>query len=324
MKFILKINIKYVIKKILFILILKISLIMIKQKKNTFKGVAMCVIAKNENLYINEFINYYKKLGINKIYLYDNNDIFGENFIVLLKKDIKSKFVEIINIRGKNLIQNYSYNDCYKKHLNDYSWFIIVDVDEYLYIKNGVSLYNFLNDKKFENCNNILINHKMYGDSDLLYYDKRPLYQRFTKNYKYKNFMKSIVRGGLIYAKMWLHKSLNISNYCDSEGNNIVPRFSSTKKLNIKNAEIRHYFTKTIGEYYLKLLRGWPDRKKSFRDLHSFIDFRIRNFFTLNKITKEKIEIIYPLLVNKKLLNNLLERLNKTESHKYLNENIFR
>ena len=33
------------------------------------KDIVLCVIAKNENLYIKEFIEYYKNLGIKKIYL---------------------------------------------------------------------------------------------------------------------------------------------------------------------------------------------------------------------------------------------------------------
>ena len=33
------------------------------------KDIALCVIAKNENLYIKEFVEYYKNLGIKKIYL---------------------------------------------------------------------------------------------------------------------------------------------------------------------------------------------------------------------------------------------------------------
>ena len=59
----------------------------------SYKGTGICVIAKNENLYIKDFVNYYKKLGIKKIYLYDNNDIYGENFQEVLKNDIQSNFV---------------------------------------------------------------------------------------------------------------------------------------------------------------------------------------------------------------------------------------
>ena len=142
----------------------------------------MCVIAKLENLYIKEFIYHYIKLGIKKIYLYDNNDILGEHFEDVLENEINSKFVEIINIRGKSKYQIISYNECYQKNLNNYSWFLFVDVDEYLFIKNNNSLNNFLNNKKFKDCDNILINYKEFGDSDLLSYDNRSLIERFNKN----------------------------------------------------------------------------------------------------------------------------------------------
>lgn len=285
--------------------------------KNSFKGIAICAIAKNENLYINEFINYYKNLGINKVYLYDNNDIFGENFTFILKDDIKSNFVEVINIRGKTEYQIKAYNECYRNHIDDYSWFLIVDVDEYLYIKNNVSLYNYLNNPKFKKCNNIHINHKMYGDSDLLNYDNRTLFQRFTKNFIYMKFMKTIVRGGLKNANMHLHRSFNISKYCDSEGNYLTPVAGakgvySTKKLCKNKAEIRHYITKSVEEFYIRLLRGWPDMKKGSKRYNEFVARRIKMFFRINKITKKKLDIISPLIKQKKLLKKLFEKLNKT------------
>ena len=51
---------------------------MIKKYKDI--KICLCVIAKNENKYLREFVEYYKTIGYNKIFLYDNNDIFGEKF----------------------------------------------------------------------------------------------------------------------------------------------------------------------------------------------------------------------------------------------------
>ena len=62
--------------------------------------VALCALAKNENLYIREWVNWYKKLGVSKIFLYDNNDIDGEHFEDVISDYINTGFVEVIDVRG--------------------------------------------------------------------------------------------------------------------------------------------------------------------------------------------------------------------------------
>jgi hypothetical protein len=71
-----------------------------KSIKNDIK-VCLCILGKEENLYAKEYINYYKKLGYNHIFLYDNNDLNGESFEEVLKDEINEGFVSIINYRGK-------------------------------------------------------------------------------------------------------------------------------------------------------------------------------------------------------------------------------
>ena len=87
--------------------------------------VCLCVIGKKENLYINEYINHYKKLGYRHIFLYDNNDINEEKFEDVLKREIKYGFVSIINYRGYRGKLNHpqfdAYYDCYEKNKKNYS-----------------------------------------------------------------------------------------------------------------------------------------------------------------------------------------------------------
>ena len=66
--------------------------------------VCVCAIGKKENKYIREFIEHYKQYGIDKIFLYDNNNINGEYFQEVINDYIKDKYVEIINFRGKRKI----------------------------------------------------------------------------------------------------------------------------------------------------------------------------------------------------------------------------
>jgi hypothetical protein len=70
---------------------------------------------------------------LNKIFIYDNNDLNGENLEDILSKYIKYNFVEIINYRGKYKPQKQAYNNCYINNNKDYNWMAFYDADEYLY-----------------------------------------------------------------------------------------------------------------------------------------------------------------------------------------------
>jgi hypothetical protein len=86
--------------------------------------VAIVAIGKSENHYIKEWVEHYYNLGVNKIFLYDNNDIDGEKFEDEIAKYIKSGYVEIINYRGikpnSSNIQSLAYLDCYKNRMQNF------------------------------------------------------------------------------------------------------------------------------------------------------------------------------------------------------------
>ena len=52
--------------------------------------VCVCTCGKDENRYIEEFANHYINYGIDKIYIYDNNDIDGERFENILNGYLKN------------------------------------------------------------------------------------------------------------------------------------------------------------------------------------------------------------------------------------------
>ena len=62
------------INKFIFYLFLNIIIIIILIFKRIKIKIAICTMGKKENLYIKEFILYYKKLGVDKIFIYDDND----------------------------------------------------------------------------------------------------------------------------------------------------------------------------------------------------------------------------------------------------------
>ena len=75
--------------------------------------VAVCSIGRLENRYIKEFVEYYKKLGVDKIFLYDNNYDGEEYFESVIGDYLDKGFVEVIDFRNKDYCQLEAYQDCY-------------------------------------------------------------------------------------------------------------------------------------------------------------------------------------------------------------------
>ena len=142
----------------------------IKQKK-----MCICTFGKEENKYIREFIQHYEKYGVDKIFLYDNNDVIGERFESVIEDYIKNGLVEIINWRGKKKVVYRIMNDCYKKNFDKFDWLIFYELDEFIHLSNYSNLKIFLNEEKFNKCNLICLNLLCHTDNNLLFYQNKSL-----------------------------------------------------------------------------------------------------------------------------------------------------
>ena len=261
--------------------------------------IALCCIAKMENDYIRFFVEYYKNLHFDKIFIYDNNNTDGEKFEDVINDYIQSGFVDIIDFRGMERAQLSAYQDCYNKHNKEYDWIAFFDIDEFLTIADGNDdIHKFLNKKEFLPYQLLHINWKIYGDNDLLDNDGRNVIERFVEPLPYNtrmyssnlpenNHIKSIVRGGLSYVR-WNegpHTPSCIGYHCCNPLGEPVETNSPFQNYDFSVAYIRHYSTKTIGEWVRnKMKRGIPDRSvESWKEILN-LDF----FFMYNRRTDEK------------------------------------
>ena len=110
--------------------------------------VCVCTLGKNENKYIREFVQHYEAYGIDKIFLYDNNDIDGERFENVINEYQTKGFVDILNWRGKKEQIYNIMNDCYKQNYKIYNWLIFYEIDEFIHLNNYSNAKNFLNEYK--------------------------------------------------------------------------------------------------------------------------------------------------------------------------------
>ena len=67
------------------------------EKDNNMK-VALCTMGKLENRYANEFVEYHLKLGIDHIFIYDDNDPNTERIIDVIDDKSKPKVTTYENI----------------------------------------------------------------------------------------------------------------------------------------------------------------------------------------------------------------------------------
>ena len=256
--------------------------------------VCICTLGKKENKYIREFVSHYRKYGVDKIFLYDNNNLNDERFDNIISDYIKIKFVEILNYRGKETPQFTIFDDCYKKNNNIYDWLIFYDLDEYINLKDYTNIKNFLSEKKFDKCKLIYLNCLRHTDNDLIYYDNRSLTERFPIiNWESKMYtVKTIVRGNIKEIKFktshWLDRRIK---GCNSFGKIVEP--SQRLKMNndikkFNNNYIDHYCFKSTEEYINKINKG----DAIFGKNNKTMMHKIKLYFKYNKITLEKIEFI--------------------------------
>jgi hypothetical protein len=257
--------------------------------------VCICTIAKQENKYVREFVEHYKNYGVDKIFLYDNNDLDGEFFQQEINNYIKSNFVEIINFRGKIRPLFDMMNDCYKKNFKNYDWLIFFEMDEYIHLNNFKNIKKFLNNDKFNNCQKIQLNWVIHTDNNLLYYENRPLKERFPEiedNAKKNNinaiiFIKCILKGHIPNIKIRSVHSINHNlQSCDGFGNYVKDNGPFASHPDFRYYYIDHYNFKSTEEFIKKINKG---------DVLFYKDYQLQRiifYFKINKVTKEKIKFI--------------------------------
>ena len=245
----------------------------------------ICAIAKNENQYINNWVNWHLNLGFDRIYLYDNNDpetTFVGNFIEQLDK------VEIIDVRGKHEanFQNKCYNEFYNSHKFD--WCAFIDIDEFIILNKWKTIDEFLSDNIFSSTNVIRLNWHMYNDGGMIYRDLSvPVYEAFTMpiNHYYNMHGKEIIRGSIPGV------DICSSHWCMINGNlpkQIMPDGRETRgKVNVgrncSEAWVNHYMTKTLSEFIdQKFARTDAQFENRRLDLQYFWD--------INQKTPEKLK----------------------------------
>ena len=248
----------------------------------------------------------------NKIFIYDDDDPGEEKISEFIGKAYDNK-VTVYDTRSI-LIKHLAgaFNHCYKNNINIFDWFIMVDMDEFVYIVND-TLKGYLTNKLFDKCDFIKLHWVIPTDNNLIHYDPRPLFERFKPPYFKSEIVKSIIRGNISDLRYWVH-SPNFSPKrnvtCTNEGKIIYYKdinFQSFGPLNINKAYIIHFRYKSTEELVNKIKRGYRNWYKN--EIKEYLFGIIKAYFRINNMTLEKFNFIEKelnlnLSEYKKKLNN--------------------
>lgn len=226
---------------------------------------AIMAIFKNEQNYMEEWLNHHISQGFNQIYLYCNDPNI-KNYPYLSKKKY-SPYIKLIDWvekknDGMNTIQRQAYTHCVKTYSHETQFLLMLDLDEFLIpIKSYIRVYDYINSLK-PNWNNICafkIQRYDFGSNGHITKPNSSVMTSYTKHEKICSSFKTLVntdyinkktnfwrvhdydlipnKSGKIYNSYLNYKETGFPNSCKSTSINEIPLI------------INHYYTKSYEEY---------------------------------------------------------------------------
>ena len=222
--------------------------------------VCVCTSGKSQNKNLKEFVEYHQKYGVDKIYLYDNNNSDGEKHNEVINDYIKSGFVENLDWRGKPDEPLSMMNDCYQKNYNKYNWIIFNSIDEFIHFNNNNNIKSFLGQEKFNTCQKINLNWAVHSGKNIIHNVNKTLKQNLLENKERQEgdkssknaFVESIIRGN---TSNIIFDSLNELQECNEEGIEIKLNGNRNRinEEDFNNIYVDHYHYKSYNRNSKKL-----------------------------------------------------------------------
>ena len=217
---------------------------------------SVCALAKMENAYINDWVRYHLKLGFDRIWLYDNNDVDYPYVGDCISDEFKDR-VTIVDWRNKQF-ENHTpnkevYNDWLSKNVNKYDWCAFIDIDEFIHIGNR-DLKEWLKNvpSKFDG---VILNWHVIGDDGILVGDESmPVYDRLFNQVNTSDNMlfKTILRckKGMDASNPHVFfKNGDVAECCDCLYKKPIRGINTFTELRDYDCWINHYATKTVSEF---------------------------------------------------------------------------
>lgn len=241
---------------------------------------AVCAIAKNEGPYFKEWIEWHRKQGVEKFYIYDNESTDCTKEV--LEPYIESGLVEYTFFPGHRK-QLAAYDDCLERFRLDTRWLAFIDLDELIVPIKDKSIPAFL--KRFEGFPAVEINWLIFGSGGAKTKAPGIMMERFkchsVPSHYLNRHVKSIVDTRRVFNLIGCHEAARISGYAADSHGNLIKKHFREREPQQDVIRINHYAVRSYEEFLEKQNRGRASGTKRNVEMEYF------NKYDLNDIKEE-------------------------------------
>jgi len=219
------------------------------------------LIFKNEEAYLEEWLDHHIKQGVDRFYMYCNDKDVGKyNYLFT---DKYKKYVKLIDwIDKKNeegsTIQRQAYFDCTSKYSNECKYLMMLDADEFI-INNepNNNVLDFLKKLDYNKVRALKVQRYNFGSNGHLSKPNGGVIPNYKKREKICSSFKTIANTSFIDTSKTFY-GVHDFNFIDKDGitynkylnyDTSYPNGCSADDKNELPLVINHYFTKSYDEY---------------------------------------------------------------------------
>jgi len=258
---------------------------------------SIVAIFKNESWILKEWLDHYIDEGVNQFFLIDNDST--DNYLEILQPYIDKKYITLFKDPTR-FSQKAHYNKYILPIKNISEWFLVCDLDEFIYSRNEFNKISDYLKKLTPQIGNVFMPWKMYGSSGFIEHPKGGVVNNFIKRTLYgndKNLSKTIIRSNClvnfaVHIQQCDKRAYQITSDNKYLNNLIDNTYTSISEdiLKQSNLHLNHYQIQSV-EFFqkIKMTRGDVSKKSSntLRDMNYFRKYDI-NVFDDDELSKKK------------------------------------
>jgi hypothetical protein len=222
-----------------------------KHQDFTYDFVVCAIFNEDDLPYMNEWINFHLKQGVERFYLYNHDfnnrwpEYIGHHRDRISVKDWHRPYSNLVEW---NTVQCTAYMDCIERLRERAHWCAFIDTDEFLFSPTGLSIKQIL--KEFKDYSAVGVNWVMFGTSFQSRKDPSEkitdiLLHRAPYSLEDNLHIKSIVRPKKVKNCSNPHFFGFSRGYCVNE-NKIKVKEAWTAKNSVSLLRINHYWLRDL------------------------------------------------------------------------------